>query len=116
MSIRKKLALIGIFSLVIITMVIAIVRVAVISALTRQPDTSWSYMWSSIEQCIGESTSFRGSTFHRLTKPACSDHCLLLGIFSSFVLASRFSQARASAKLDPCFKERLSPRYEKGTS
>ena len=55
MSIRKKLALIGIFSLVIITMAIAVVRVAVINALTRQPDTSWSYMWSSIEQCIGKS-------------------------------------------------------------
>lgn len=52
-STKKKLALFGIFSLVIITMIFAIVRTAVISSLTRQPDTSWSYMWSSIEQNVG---------------------------------------------------------------
>ena len=48
----KKLALTGIFSLVIITMVFAILRVTLISKLTKQPDTSWSYMWSAIEQNI----------------------------------------------------------------
>ncbi|XTI93063.1 hypothetical protein V2W45_1249156 [Cenococcum geophilum] len=48
----KKLALTGIFSLVVITMVFAILRVTLISKLTKQPDTSWSYMWSSIEQNI----------------------------------------------------------------
>lgn len=40
----KKLALTGIFSLVVITMVFAILRVTLISKLTKQPDTSWSYM------------------------------------------------------------------------
>ncbi|OTB08910.1 hypothetical protein M426DRAFT_18309 [Hypoxylon sp. CI-4A] len=49
---RKKLALIGIFSLVIVTMIFSIVRVLVTSKLSRQPDTSWLYLWSSIEQCI----------------------------------------------------------------
>ena len=53
MSFSKKAALVGIFSLAVITCVFAIVRVTVISTLTRQPDTSWSYMWSSVEQCIG---------------------------------------------------------------
>lgn len=53
MSSRKKVALVAIFSLAIITCVFAIVRVTVISTLTRQPDTSWSYMWSSVEQCVG---------------------------------------------------------------
>ncbi|KAL8837434.1 MAG: hypothetical protein Q9170_002518 [Blastenia crenularia] len=52
MSLRKKIALVGIFSLAVITTVFAIVRVTSISALTKQPDTSWSYMWSSIEQCV----------------------------------------------------------------
>ena len=61
-SLRKKVALMAIFSLVIITIVFAIARVAVISSQTeadgtRLPDTSWSYMWSSIEQNIGESLS-----------------------------------------------------------
>ena len=53
MSFSRKAALVGIFSLAVITCVFAIVRVTVISTLTRQPDTSWSYMWSSVEQCIG---------------------------------------------------------------
>ena len=48
----KKLALTGIFSLVVITMLFAILRVTLISKLTKQPDTSWSYMWNSIEQNI----------------------------------------------------------------
>ncbi|KAL9002678.1 MAG: hypothetical protein Q9188_004404 [Gyalolechia gomerana] len=52
MSLRKKLALVGIFSLAVITTIFAIVRVTSISALTHQPETSWSYMWSSIEVCV----------------------------------------------------------------
>ncbi|KAI0533329.1 hypothetical protein GGR58DRAFT_487130 [Xylaria digitata] len=48
----KKLALIGIFSLVLVTISFAIVRVVVVSELTRQPDVSWLYLWSSIEQNI----------------------------------------------------------------
>lgn len=54
---KKKLALVGLFSLVIITMVFAIVRVVVVTdATSRQPDTSWLYLWSSIEQAVGTST------------------------------------------------------------
>lgn len=63
---EKKLALMGIFSLVLVTMAISIVRVVVNSGLTtssivqvtdtngltKQPDTSWLYLWSSIEQCV----------------------------------------------------------------
>lgn len=54
---QKKLAFLGIFFLVIITMVFAITRVAVVSVLTGQPDTTWLYLWSSIEQCVGMSSS-----------------------------------------------------------
>ena len=53
MSLSKNVALVSIFSLAVITCVFAIVRVTVISTLNRQPDTSWSYLWSSVEQCIG---------------------------------------------------------------
>ncbi|KAI8634024.1 hypothetical protein F5Y19DRAFT_197042 [Xylariaceae sp. FL1651] len=49
---EKKLALMGIFSLVLVTISFAIVRVVVVSKLTRQPDVSWLYLWSSIEQSI----------------------------------------------------------------
>ena len=53
MSLSRKVVLGGIFSLAVITCVFAIVRITVISISTRQPDTSWSYLWSSVEQCIG---------------------------------------------------------------
>ncbi|KAF2136435.1 uncharacterized protein K452DRAFT_279988 [Aplosporella prunicola CBS 121167] len=64
---RRKAGLAAVFCVTIITMVFAIVRVAVISSLTVQPDMSWLYMWSNIEifaalivACLG---SFR-SLFH----------------------------------------------------
>lgn len=50
---RQKVALAGIFSLAVITMSFAIIRVTVISTLTEQPDVSELYMWSSIEQTVG---------------------------------------------------------------
>ena len=59
MSLRKKAALVGIFSLAFITCVVAIVRVIVLSTATRQPQTLWSYksnqaVWISVEQCVGK--------------------------------------------------------------
>lgn len=59
MSLRKKAALVGIFSLAIITCVFAIVRVIVISTETRQLHVLWSYKWNqavwiSVEQCVGK--------------------------------------------------------------
>jgi len=51
---RRKAALSGIFSLVVITMVFAIVRTALVgSSNSTQPDSSWLYMWSAIEAFIG---------------------------------------------------------------
>ncbi|KAI4200987.1 MAG: hypothetical protein LQ350_003556 [Teloschistes chrysophthalmus] len=50
---QRKLALSGIFSLVIITMIFAIVRTALVgSSNTKQPDSSWLYMWSAIEASV----------------------------------------------------------------
>lgn len=59
-SLRQKLALAGIFSLTIITMTFAVVRIAVISTIFRASDNtwvdgSWLYLWSSIESVIGMS-------------------------------------------------------------
>ena len=51
-SIRKKLALIGIFSLTVIVMVFAIVRVGVVSTKDRIADISWLYFWSNVEMVI----------------------------------------------------------------
>ncbi|KAF7889869.1 uncharacterized protein EAF02_002284 [Botrytis sinoallii] len=46
---RHRMALYGLFSLTVITMAFAIIRVAVVTAASRQPDSSWLYMWSAIE-------------------------------------------------------------------
>ena len=51
---RQKLALLGIFSLTVIVMIFAVVRVAVITSYSYLPDESWLYLWSSIEQTVCE--------------------------------------------------------------
>ncbi|SLM34725.1 hypothetical protein LPUS_00159 [Lasallia pustulata] len=51
-TVKQKVALAGIFSLAVITMTFAIVRVTVISILTQQPDVSWLYIWSFVEQTV----------------------------------------------------------------
>ncbi|KAF1972671.1 hypothetical protein BU23DRAFT_155798 [Bimuria novae-zelandiae CBS 107.79] len=49
-STRQKVALSIIFSLVIVTMIFAIVRVALTTTgVSRQIDPTWMYMWSSVE-------------------------------------------------------------------
>lgn len=63
MSLRKKAALVGIFSLAIITCVFAIIRVIVISTVTRDSHTTWSSRWNqalwiSVEQCVGKRPLF----------------------------------------------------------
>ena len=61
MSFRRKAALIGIFSLAIITTVFAVIRVTTVSTFTKkftkQPEPSWLYLWNSVEQCIGKTFS-----------------------------------------------------------
>lgn len=54
MSIRRKAALMGLFSLGVVTTIISIIRATAITTRGRQPDTSWSYMWNIIEQAIGK--------------------------------------------------------------
>ena len=58
MSFRRKAALIGIFSLAMITTVFAVIRITIVSTFTKQqPEPSWLYLWSSVEQCIGKTFS-----------------------------------------------------------
>lgn len=51
-SLRKKVALAGVFSITLIIMVFAIIRVVVVSSFSHQLDQTWLYMWSSIEQTV----------------------------------------------------------------
>ena len=46
---RKKFVLLTVFSLTVVVMVVAIVRVAVVNSPTKNPSISWLYLWSSIE-------------------------------------------------------------------
>jgi hypothetical protein len=58
-SMARRFALGGVFSLVIITMVIAIVRVTVttdgnrISHANKQVESSWLYTWHFVESSVG---------------------------------------------------------------
>ncbi len=60
MSWRRKAALSGIFSLVVITMVFAVARTALITSRnTIQVDSSLLWMWSAIQASIGSLPSSR---------------------------------------------------------
>ena len=102
MSLRKKCALAGIFLLATITCVFAIVRVTVISTLTRQPDTSWSYMWSSIEQCIGKRPLLQLQSRQRYQAThspfAYSHNRCLPCIFQEFIRTTSVSLERAASQ------------------
>ena len=55
LSLRKKLTLGSIFSITVVIMVIAVIRVVVVSNYSSEPDMSWLYMWSSVEQAVCKS-------------------------------------------------------------
>ena len=50
---RKKLALIAIFSVTIVVMVVSIIRVTVVHSANENVDISWLYFWSNIEMNTG---------------------------------------------------------------
>ncbi|CAI6336754.1 unnamed protein product [Periconia digitata] len=65
---KKKLALLGLFSLVMITALFAILRAALVTKYSRQPEPSWLYIWTAVEHsmavivaCLG---TFRGLFVH----------------------------------------------------
>ena len=101
MSLRNKAALVGISSLAIITRVFAIVHVTVISTLTRQPDTSWLYMWSSVEQCVGQLAlspfGISHSSSTRLTS-ACSHSRRQPGVVQNPIHTTSLTSEKAKAQ------------------
>ena len=50
---RQKLILIGIFSVTVVVMIIAIIRTAIIKLENGYIDLSWLYVWSSVEVSTG---------------------------------------------------------------
>ena len=52
---HRKAALGGIFSLVVITMIFAIIRTALVGSNNNtRPDPTWLYLWNVIEASIGK--------------------------------------------------------------
>ena len=60
------MALGGIFSITVFIMLFAIVRVVVVSSYSHQPDQTWLYMWSNIEQAVCELLASSISSLHDL--------------------------------------------------
>ena len=54
---RDKYMLTGIFSLSLIIVIVAIVRVVKIRATTRHVDPIWLALWSTVEASVGQSPS-----------------------------------------------------------
>lgn len=85
-NIRQKLALAAIFSLAAVTMIFAIVRVVTLDSLTVQPEESWMYMWSGVENTVGMPQSLffpsRPGTTNSPMPPSQSHHNCLPGILS----------------------------------
>lgn len=52
-GLRQKLILIGIFSLTVVVIIVAIIRVAIIKPENGYIDVSWLYVWSSVEVSTG---------------------------------------------------------------
>ena len=55
MPLRKKLALMGIFSLTVLVMIISIVRVVVVrTSDKRNADQTWLFVWANVELGVGK--------------------------------------------------------------
>ena len=52
----QKLMLIGIFSLTVIVMIVAIIRVAIVNSSHKDADVSWLFFWSNIEMATCKSS------------------------------------------------------------
>lgn len=50
---RQKLILIGIFSVTVVVIIIAIIRTTIIKLENGYIDISWLYVWSSVEVSTG---------------------------------------------------------------
>lgn len=53
-SLKKKLALMGIFSLTVITIVFAVVRIAVMPNKDSSADITWLCLWAHVETGVGK--------------------------------------------------------------
>ncbi|KAL9594377.1 MAG: hypothetical protein Q9219_007071 [cf. Caloplaca sp. 3 TL-2023] len=73
-SLRQKLALGGIFSITVVIMVFAIIRVVVVSNFSQTPDQTWLYMWSSVEQTVFACLASFRALFTKSKRPTPAHH------------------------------------------
>lgn len=97
MSLRQKLGLIGIFSLTLITIVFAIIRVEVALRGVREDD-SWFYLGTSIELTVGRLIFF---AFYALLNPNETDNipfpdCIAIAIACIVSYRSFFTERAQS--------------------
>lgn len=59
LSVLKKLALGGLFSVTVVIMVFAITRAVVVTSYSHQPDQTWLYLWSGLEHAVCEWSFYR---------------------------------------------------------
>lgn len=124
----KKLALVGLFSLSIITIVIAITRAVMVDSERRpdgNPDVTWLWFWSAVEPSVGMfALNAEEPTYYTLMLMKQSHHGLLwfcvpatiylvqtkfcetqihpIGNISSHDVATAFPKEAASAKRRVC--------------
>lgn len=55
---RQKIALTALFGLILITVAISIIRVAVVMSRSPQPEQSWLFLWTTIENTVGMTKFF----------------------------------------------------------
>ena len=53
---RQKLMLLGLFSLTVIVMIVAIIRVTIVNSSHKNADISWLFFWSNIEMATCKSS------------------------------------------------------------
>lgn len=92
---RKKLALIGTFSVTIIVMVVAILRVTAVSKTDSNFDLSWVFLWNYIEMTTGMSPasytlSLSPFSFHGFSNSTFLSHIdrIMAHLVTALILAS----------------------------
>ena len=77
----QKLILLGIFSLTVIVMIVAIIRVAVVN---KDGDISWLYLWSNVEMATCKFSCRSFDQLHPITDQSLSPKAIIIACLASF--------------------------------
>lgn len=109
-SLYKKLALAGLFCLVIFTTLFALLRVSLVGSPAHRFDSSWFFMWSCVLQNIGQ--------LLRVSKPRSAANTIVLAIivacldsFQTLFTRSQRQQSRPACEASRNIRYRRMPRH-----